>query len=87
MFFKLKRSPQSSLEGVHELVVRFVVPENWRGDSLRVSCQATGQDKFLWMKQQTTWAAAKAPVAVYLAGDQEARIAAEKFVRRGVSGS
>jgi len=87
VFFKLRRSPQSSLEGVHELTVRFIVPETWRGDSLRVSCQATGQEKFLWIKQQTTWASTRAPVAVYLAGDTKARTAALRHVRRSTSGS
>lgn len=80
VFFKLRSSPLSSLEGVHELVVRFVVPENWRGDSVRVCCQATGQEKFLWMKQQSTWAHTCGTVALYLAGDPQARQAALKYV-------
>ena len=80
VFFKLRSSPQSTLEGTHELTVRFRVPDNWRGDSLKVCCTATGQEKFLWTKQQTTWARTCAPVAVYLAGDVEARTAAEAYV-------
>ena len=79
VFFKLRSSPLSSLEGVHELTVRFIVPDNWRGDSVRVCCQATGQDRFLWMKQQTTWANTCATVAIYLAGDLKARQAAQRF--------
>jgi len=77
VFFKLRSSPQSTLEGSHELMVRFLVPANWRGDSLRVCCYATGQEKFLWTKQQATWARTCAPLAIYLAGDSEARAAAE----------
>ncbi len=83
VFFKLRSSPQTSLEGVHELVVRFIVPEKWRADTLRVCCQANGQEKFLWMKQQTTWDHTCAPVALYLAGDIKARQAAERFAANG----
>ncbi|MEM8945248.1 MAG: hypothetical protein AAGD11_08695 [Planctomycetota bacterium] len=80
VFFKLRSSPQSTLEGSHEFVVRFVVSEGWRGDSLRVCCSATGRQKFLWTKQQTTWSKTCAPVAIYLAGDTEARLAAEEHI-------
>jgi len=80
VFFKLRASPQTTLEGSHELSVRFIVPENWRGDALRVCCRATGQEKFLWTKQQATWARTCAPLAIFLAGDLEARIAAERHV-------
>ncbi len=80
VFFKLRASPQTTLEGSHELTVRFVVPKNWRGDSLQVCCYATGQEKFLWTKQQATWARTCAPLALYLAGDLEARIAAEQHM-------
>ncbi|MEM9354419.1 MAG: hypothetical protein AAGA92_15540 [Planctomycetota bacterium] len=82
VFFKLRPSPQTTLEGVHELVVRFVVPENWRADELSLQCSATGEDKVLWMKQQATWAERHGSIAVYLAGDAEARDAAEQFARR-----
>ena len=87
VFFKLKPTPQTTLEGVHELTVRFTVPDTWRGDSLRVSCQALGQEKFLWLKQPKTWATLRAPIAVYLAGDIKARTAAKLHVRRSLSGS
>ncbi len=82
VFFKLRPSPQTTLEGVHELAVRFVVPENWRADELSLQCSATGQDKVLWIKQQATWAEWSGSIAVYLAGDAEARDAAERFARR-----
>ena len=80
VFFKLRSSPQTSLEGTHDLKVLFVVPEKWRGDSIRVCCQATGTEKVLWMKQQTTWAHTCGPIALYLAGDAEARQAAIRYV-------
>jgi hypothetical protein len=80
VFFKLRSSPQSSLEGTHELTVRFIVQEKWRGDAVRVCCQATGTEKVLWMKQETTWAHSCGGVALYLAGDAKARQAAVRFV-------
>tara|TARA_Y100000814_G_scaffold281544_1_gene245817 strand:- start:661 stop:1476 length:816 start_codon:yes stop_codon:yes gene_type:complete len=80
VFFKLRSSPQTSLEGVHELTVRFLVPLKWRGDSMRVCCYAMGHEKMLWMEQEKTWAQKCAPVALYLAGDVEARQMARKHI-------
>jgi hypothetical protein len=80
VFFKLRSSPQTSLEGTHEFAVRFVVPAKWRGDAIRVCCQATGTEKVLWISQQKTWAHTCGGVAMYLAGDAKARQAAIRFV-------
>jgi hypothetical protein len=82
VFFLLRPSPTTSLEGVHELSVRFRVPSTWRGDAVRVACQATGEQKVFWMKQQKVWAQKTAPVALYSAGDLMARQAAERLVRQ-----
>lgn len=54
VFFKMKRTSQTSLEGTHELAVTFVAPRNWRAVALEVECQAVGQRKTLWVKQQAT---------------------------------
>jgi hypothetical protein len=81
VYFTLRPSPQTSLEGVHDLTVAFIVPTTWRGDAVRVSCHATGQQKVLWVKQQKVWAETASGVALYLAGDLEARRAAERRVR------
>jgi hypothetical protein len=51
VFFKLKRSSQTSLEGVHNLAVSFVVPDDWDGGLVRVSCIARGQKKVMFVKQ------------------------------------
>jgi hypothetical protein len=82
VFFTLRPSPTGTLEGVHELSVQFVVPAMWRGEALRVTVQATGEQKVLWMKQQAVWGYKTTPVALYLAGDTGARRAAMKFVER-----
>ena len=54
VFFKLKRTSQTSLEGVHELAVTFVAPRAWTSVALQVKCTALGQRKMLWMKQSAT---------------------------------
>jgi len=82
VFFTLRPSSTSSLEGVHELAVQFIVPSQWRGDAVRVACQATGQQKVLWMKQSKVWAQKSTAVALYLAGDLAARRAAQRHVRQ-----
>lgn len=82
VFFTLRPSLTSSLEGVHELSVRFIVPTGWRGDAVRISCQATGQQKVLWMKQQKVWAEKSTAIALYQSGDNAARRAAERQVRQ-----
>ncbi len=82
VFFTLRPSPTTSLEGVHELSVKFIVPAKWRGDAVRVSCQATGQQKMLWMKQQKVWAEMASAIALYQSGDNAARLAAERQVRQ-----
>jgi hypothetical protein len=54
VFFKLKRTTQTSLEGVHELAVTFVAPRSWPRPAIQVKCDALGQRKMLWMKQSAT---------------------------------
>ncbi len=54
VFFKLKRTSQTSLEGVHELAVTFVAPRTWRAIALEIECNALGTRKTLWVKQQAT---------------------------------
>jgi hypothetical protein len=54
VFFKLKRTSQTSLEGVHELAVTFVAPRTWPAIAIKVECKALGERKTLWMKQEAT---------------------------------
>lgn len=42
VYFKLRRSAQVSLEGSREFVLLLAVPKTWRGDYLRVVCEARG---------------------------------------------
>jgi hypothetical protein len=67
VFFKLKRSSQTSLEGVHELVVQFIAPADWRGGKLLVGCTARGTRKMLWLDQEATLGGAANEVQLYVA--------------------
>jgi hypothetical protein len=82
VFFILRPTPTSTLEGVHELSVQFVVPADWRGDAVRVNVQATGQQKTLWITQQKTWAKKSTGVVLFSEGDAAARRAALRLVRQ-----
>jgi hypothetical protein len=68
VFFKLKRSSQTSLEGVHDLSVTFVVPPEWRGGDVRVGCSARGRRKVLWLEQPATLGGAAGIVRIYAPG-------------------
>ncbi len=80
VFFKLKRWSQTSLEGVHELAVTFIVPAGWRGGEVYVGCSAGGQKKLLFIKQSATLGTEGAPVRMYLAGRGSLRQVAKPVV-------
>lgn len=75
VFFKLKRSTQTSLEGVHELAVTFVVPADWQAGKVVVGCSAVGSRKVFWMDKSATLGRAASDVKVYLAGSTASRTA------------
>ena len=68
VFFKLKRSSQTSLEGVHELAVTFVAPSDWRGGAVVVGCSARGSRKVFWVDTPATLGRAASEIELYLAG-------------------
>ena len=68
VFFKLKRSSQTSLEGVHELVVVFVAPVEWQHGEVSVVCSARGTWKVLGITQPTTFSRATGAVQLQIAG-------------------
>jgi hypothetical protein len=73
VFFKLKRSSQTSLEGVHDLAVTFIAPARWRGATLDVACGARGERKVLWMKQDATLGGERSRVRLFLASTPATR--------------
>ncbi len=69
VFFKLKRSTQTSLEGVHELAVTFVAPDGWQGGKVIVGCSARGSRKVFWMDKSATLGRAASEVELYMTGN------------------
>jgi hypothetical protein len=69
VFFKFKRSSQTSLEGFHEVTVSFIVPGEWTEGTIRVGASARGRRKILWVKQPATLGRAAGEVKLRLVGD------------------
>ncbi len=56
VFFKFKQSTQVSLEGVQKITCAFVVPRDWRGDYLLLSCCAEGEgESILCQRDLPVW--------------------------------
>lgn len=85
VFFKLKPSSQTSLEGVHELAVTFIVPAGWRGGNVHVGCSAGGQRKMLFIKQSATLGAEGSLVRLYLGSAGHVRRVAKPVVAEAAS--
>jgi hypothetical protein len=83
VFFKFKESSQTSFEGVHELVVRFAVPTDWRAGAIRVSAAARGHKPRLWMEQPAVFNEMTTSVELYPAGDYSLRKAALRRLDSG----
>jgi hypothetical protein len=81
VFFKLKRSSQTSLEGVHQFAVTFAVPALWRGAQVHVGCSARGERKLLWViKQDATLGSEGDTVRLYLTSRTVRQVAKPVFV-------
>lgn len=76
VFFKLHRSLETSFEGSHEFACRMIVPHDWTGDWVLVSCQARGEQKRYFVKSTVPCGQTTAFVGLYLAGEPQARAAA-----------
>ena len=81
VFFKLKRSSQTSLEGVHGLAVTFVAPAGWRGGEVHVACNAHGRRKVLWITQPATLGHEDDTVRLYVAGRGAVRQVAKPVLK------
>ena len=69
VYFKLRHTPQSSLEGSRDFVITLRVPTNWRGGYLRATCQA------MWRSGNSahTIGSGAFVVPLYLDGDADAK--------------
>ena len=83
VFFKIKRSSQTTLEGVHELTIVFEVPADWESGSLQVACRALGRKKlFGFVQQSRVFGQTMAPVYLYLEGNRPARQTAQRRAKQ-----
>jgi hypothetical protein len=57
--------------------VTFAVPANWHGGEVQVTCNARGERKVLFVKQQATVGWAAGIVALRLAGEAQPHIVAK----------
>lgn len=83
VYFKLKSSPQGSLEGARDLVVRFRVPAKWRADVVRVTCQVLDARRGLSraLPHEDDDNVSRFVVALHAEGDEEARRTARALVQ------
>ena len=81
VYFKLRRSRQDTLEGAKEYQVIFRVSQHWRGDMLQIRCEARGMQRGIvhQLDEEVRCGFAELPIALYLFGDEEARVIAEQF--------
>jgi hypothetical protein len=81
VYFKLRRSRQDTLEGAKEYQVIFRAPAQWRGDILQVECEARGMQRGIvhQLDEEVRCGYSQVPIALYLAGDEQAQRIAEQF--------
>ena len=78
VFFKFKRSTQTSFEGVHELAITFVAPAEWQGGNVRIACTARGHRPLLWLDQPTVFGSVVDNIELYSERDADGREAATR---------
>jgi len=81
VFFKLKPSTQSTLEGTHQLTFRFGAPAEWRGDWLLLTCRANGKVVAYGATHVQECGRASAYLGLYLNTDASAKEAAEELAQ------
>ena len=83
VYFKMRSTPQSMLEGEREFGVTLEVPNGWRGDLLevRITAYGTRSEPFGGRGEQPI-ASGRFFVALYQAGDYAAAEAARTFIQQ-----
>jgi len=79
VFFKVKASPLTALEGDQQFVCRFAVPAAWRGDWARVDCRTFRRTKEYFQEKIEPCGTKSVLVGFYLIGDEDARAAAQQL--------
>ena len=83
VYYKLKPSDRGSLEGAKDFAIVLRVPRTWRGDYVRVVCQATRHQRAVVLSRDGTTPCGTAGfvVALYMEQDREAKVVAARLVR------
>jgi hypothetical protein len=84
VFFRIRPSRTTSLEGGKEFVLTVAVPRSWRGSVCAIECSARGAKQTTFSTSVVSAGAAVVQVGVYLATDRDAASLAEELcVRQG----
>lgn len=81
VYFKLRRSTQSTLEGERVFRVTFAAPADWDGGSVEVRCLARGEKKWLFVDQRRVWNATTKPVELRLVSHITAKPVVDEAVK------
>ena len=79
VFFRIRPSRTSSLEGGREFSFVAEVPKNWRGDVCSICCTARATKRSVISTTVVASGRTQATVGMYLSGDGEAATAAENL--------
>lgn len=79
-FFKIIPSPQRTPDGGREFVLRMLVPENWRGGMMQVTCFAFAKAEAPWGSEQYPCSQAGFLVGLYDGRDWNARSQMENYL-------
>jgi hypothetical protein len=82
VYFKLRPSRRTSLEGAKEFVLMIRVPRDWRGDYVHVRCEAVGRKQSVLpsVESEAVCGHADLLVALYAEGDLTAQQAAASLI-------
>lgn len=83
IFFKLKPSTQTTLEGMKAFSAIFAVPGGWRAGYVKLDCEALGHERGIvrQLDQEVNSGRAVFYVALYRTGDIEAEMLAGRMAR------
>jgi len=83
VYFKLRSSRSTSLEGAKSFTLVFRADASWRADYVHLTCTASRAAKGLFgpLDEQTVCSRERFVVALYVQGDAAAKAAAERLVR------
>lgn len=80
VFYQLRPSSQTTLEGQHGLSVVFRVPSDWVVGRLDVRCWAKGERQVLWFDQPQVWGSTQRAVSIAMAGLEVPTISARRHL-------